>query len=152
MRKKINPALPYYDGLISECQRWQRPTIIVRKAKGNTQRIIPITKELAQEIRTCLGERKNGYLFESRLNSKYSTRRIQQIVKSLAKKAGIINEVHPHLLRYTIATYLLENGMPLEQIQIFLGHERIENTRIYAKNSIEQIRKEFKQAMSHYQF
>ena len=40
--------------------------------------------------------------------------------------------------------------MPLEQIQIFLGHERIENTRIYAKNSTEQIREEFKLAMNNY--
>lgn len=131
---------------------FEEETIIIRKAKGNTQRVVPITKELAQEIKTYLDDRKNGYLFESRLHTKYSTRRIQQIVKALAEEAGITNKVHPHLLRHTIATYLLENGMPLEQIQIFLGHERIENTRIYAKNSTKQIRQEFMQAMSSYQF
>lgn len=121
--------------------------VVVKNGKGNKQRTIPITKSLAQEIQTYIGNRQSGYLFESRLYNKYTPRRIQQIVKSIAKEAGINKKVHPHLLRHTIATYLLEHGMPLEQIQIFLGHERIENTRIYAKNSTKQIREEFKKAM-----
>ena len=118
--------------------------------KGNKPRTIPITKSLAQEIQTYIGNRQTGYLYESRLHNKYTPRRVQQIVKALAKDSGITKNVHPHLLRHTIATYLLEHGMPLEQIQIFLGHERIENTRIYAKNSTEQIREEFKLAMNNY--
>ncbi|RAP36109.1 integrase [Candidatus Marinamargulisbacteria bacterium SCGC AAA071-K20] len=121
--------------------------VVVKNGKGNKQRTIPITNALAQEVQTHIGDRQTGYLFESRLHNKYSPRRIQQIVKALAKDSGITKKVHPHLLRHSIATYLLEHGMPLEQIQIFLGHERIENTRIYAKNSTEQIREEFKRAM-----
>jgi len=122
--------------------------IIIRKAKGNKHRTVPITTELAQELKTYLGTRKNGYLFESRLHQKYSPRRIQQIVKALGEKTGINKKIHPHLLRHTVATFLLENGMPLEQIQVFLGHEKLETTRIYAKNSPEQIRNEFKKAMA----
>lgn len=121
--------------------------IMVKNGKGNKQRTIPITKTLAHEIQTYISNRQSGYLFESRLHDKYTPRRVQQIVKTLAKNAGITKNVHPHLLRHSIATYLLEHGMPLEQMQIFLGHERIENTRIYAKNSTEQIREEFKRAM-----
>ena len=109
--------------------------VVVKNGKGDKQRTIPITKTLAQEIQTYIGNRQTGYLFESRLHNKYTPRRIQQIVKAIAKEARINKKVHPHLLRHTIATHLLEHGMPLEQIQIFLGHERIENTRIYAKNS-----------------
>jgi integrase/recombinase XerD len=97
-----------------------------------------------------INNRQAGYLFESRLHNKYTPRWIQQIVKAIAKKAGITKKVHPHLLRHTIATYLLEHGMALEKIQMFLGHEHIENTRIYAKNSTEQIREKFKRAMSNY--
>ncbi len=124
--------------------------IKIEKGKGNKQRVVPITKELAQELKTYLNKRKQGYLFESIRNDKYSARRIQQIVKSLAEKAGINKRVHPHLLRHTVATFLLEHGMPLEQIQIFLGHERIENTRIYAKNSTYQIQEDFRKAMKDY--
>jgi len=129
---------------------FEEEIVVIKNDKGDKQRSIPITKTLAQEIQTYIGNRETGYLFESRLHNKYTPRRIQQIVKALAKEAGITKKVHPHLLRHSIATYLLEHGMPLEQIQMFLGHERIENTRIYAKNSTEQIREEFKRAMSNY--
>lgn len=121
--------------------------IIIRKAKGDTQRVVPITIRLAEEIKTYLKDRKQGYLFESKRNDKYSTRRIQQLVKSIAIQAGITKRVHPHLLRHTVATFLLENGMSFENVQIFLGHKRIENTRIYAKSSAYQIQAEYQQAM-----
>lgn len=121
--------------------------IIIRKAKGGKQRVVPITHQLAEELSSYLGKRTNGYLFESKRNDKYTPRRIQQIVKSIAQSAGIEKRVHPHLLRHTVATFLLEHGMPLEQIQMFLGHEKIENTRIYAKNSAKQIQNEFRKAM-----
>ena len=127
---------------------FQEEYILIKKAKGDKYRTVPITTDLAQQLKTYIGARKNGYLFESRLHQKYSSRRIQQIVKALGEKAGINKKIHPHLLRHTISTFLLENGMPIEQIQIFLGHEKLETTRIYAKNSPEQIRNEFKKAMA----
>lgn len=121
--------------------------IFIKKAKGNTQRVIPITSRLSEEIKSYLKDRKKGYLFESKRNDKYSTRRIQQIVRSIAEMAGIKKRVHPHLLRHTVATFLLENGMSFDKIQLFLGHRRIENTRIYAKSSVYQIQTEYKNAM-----
>lgn len=127
---------------------FEEEIIIIKKAKGNKQRVVPISRLHAQEINTYLQERNNLYLFETKRKDKYSPRRVQQIVKSIANKAGIKKKVHPHLLRHTVATFLLENGMPLDQIQVFLGHEKIETTRIYAKNSVEQIREEFRKAIN----
>ncbi len=71
-----------------------------------------------------LGRRQNGFLFESNRHSAFSTRRIQQIIKAVAENAGITKNIYPHLLRHTVATFLLERGMPLEQIQKFLGQAR----------------------------
>lgn len=83
-------------------------SIFIRKAKGGKQRAVPITESLAQELNTYLNGRKTGYLFESRNHDQYTSRRIQQIVKEIALKAGIAKKVHPHLLRHTVATFLLE--------------------------------------------
>jgi len=122
--------------------------ILIQKGKGGKSRYVPILPELTQELRTHLGSRKTGYVFESNRHTKFTTRRIQQIVKETADRAGITKKVHPHLLRHTVATFLLEKGMPLEQIQKFLGHSKIETTQIYAESSTEMMKEGFQRAFS----
>ena len=102
--------------------------ILIEKGKGGKSRYVPLLPELAQELKTHLGSRQTGYIFESNRHTKFTARRIQQIVKETAQQAGIKKKVHPHLLRHTVATLLIEKGMPLEQIQKFLGHSKIETT------------------------
>ena len=122
--------------------------ILIQKGKGGKSRYVPILPELAQELKTHLSGREIGYIFESNRHTKFTPRRIQQIVKQTAEQAGIIKKVHPHLLRHTIATFLLEKGMPLEQIQKFLGHSKIETTQIYAESSTEMMEDSFQNAFS----
>ena len=78
----------------------------------------------------------------------YSPRRIQQIVKATAEKAKIKKRVYPHLLRQQVATTLLERGMPIEQIQKFLGHSKLETTQVYAESTTEMIRESYRRALS----
>ncbi len=122
--------------------------ILIRKGKGGKSRYVPILPELAQELQTHLNGRQVGYIFESNRHTKFTPRRIQQIVKETAERAGITKKVHPHLLRHTVATFLLEKGMPLEQIQKFLGHSKIETTQIYAESSTEMMKEGFQRAFS----
>lgn len=122
--------------------------ILVQKGKGGKSRYVPILPELAQELQTHLNGRRIGYIFESNRHTKFTPRRIQQIVKETAERAGILKKVHPHLLRHTVATFLLEKGMPLEQIQKFLGHSKIETTQIYAESSTEMMKEGFQRAFS----
>lgn len=122
--------------------------ILIEKGKGGKSRYVPVLAELAQELKTHLGSRQTGYIFESNRHTKFTARRIQQIVKDTAERAGITKKVHPHLLRHTVATFLLERGMPLEQIQKFLGHSKIETTQIYAESSTEIMKEGFKKAFS----
>jgi integrase/recombinase XerD len=70
-------------------------------------------------------------------------RRIQQIVKGTAEDAGITKQVHPHLLRHTMATRLVNRGMPLDHIRKVLGHESIDTTRIYAETETESVKESF---------
>ncbi len=103
--------------------------ILISKGKGGKSRYVPILADLAQELRTHLGDRATGYLFETNRHLPYSSRRIQQIVKATAEKAKIKKRVYPHLLRHSVATTLLERGMPIDQIQKFLGHAKLETTQ-----------------------
>ena len=121
--------------------------ILIEMAKGDKSRYVPILPELAQELSTHLGGRKTGYLFETIHNTVYSPRRIQQIVKETAEAAKINKRVYPHLLRHSVATTLLEHGMPLEQIQKFLGHSKLETTQIYAESSSEMIKDSYQRAL-----
>jgi integrase/recombinase XerD len=122
-------------------------TIVIRQGKGDKARTVPILPQLAQELRTHLGGREVGALFETRLSRAYGVRRLQQIVQEVAGSAGIRKHVFPHLLRHTIAQQLLEGGMPLDQVQRFLGHERIETTLVYAGSTTAMIRDSYRAAM-----
>jgi integrase/recombinase XerD len=122
--------------------------ILIHKAKGGKSRYVPILPDLAQEMRTHLGDRTTGYLFESNRNLPYSARRVQQIVKEIAEKAKIKKRVYPHLLRHSVATTLLEHGMPIEQIQKFLGHSKLETTQVYAESTTEMIKESYRKALA----
>jgi integrase/recombinase XerD len=127
---------------------FEEQMILISKAKGGKSRYVPILPPLAQELRTHLGNRTTGYLFETVRNTRYSPRRIQQILKETAADAHITKRVYPHLLRHSVATTLLERGMPIEQIQKFLGHSKLETTQIYAESSAEMIKESYQKALA----
>jgi len=122
--------------------------ILITKGKGGKSRYVPILPELAQELRTHLGTRATGHLFETNRHLPYSPRRIQQIVKATAAKAKIKKRVYPHLLRHSVATTLLERGMPIEQIQKFLGHAKLETTQVYAESTPAMIKDSYRRALA----
>ncbi len=122
--------------------------LLINKGKGGKSRYVPILPKLAQELRTHMGGRQTGYLFETNRHQPYSPRRIQQIVKGVAERAGITKRVHPHLLRHSVATTLLERGMPIDQIQKFLGHSKLETTQVYAESTTEMIKESYRKALS----
>jgi integrase/recombinase XerD len=122
--------------------------ILITKAKGGKSRYVPILPSLAHELRTHLGERTAGYLFETTRHTSYSPRRIQQILKETAAEAKITKRVYPHLLRHSVAQTLLEHGMALEQIQKFLGHSKLETTQIYAESSTQMIKESYQKALA----
>lgn len=112
------------------------PQVRIMHAKGGSDGYVPILPDLAQELRTHLAGRKSGYLFESNRNDKYTPRMVQRLVRDAAKGAGIDKTVTPHRLRASVATLLLDAGMPLDQVQKFLRHKRIATTQIYAQTSL----------------
>ena len=72
---------------------------------------------------------------------------LEKIIRILGERADLGRRAFPHLIRHTSATYLLKHGMPLEQVQDYLGHENINTTRIYAKTDRESMINSFKKCM-----
>jgi integrase/recombinase XerD len=125
--------------------------IVIRCGKGGKRREVPIRRELAQLLQLHIDSRRAGPLFASRQASKgdrsrvYTRQRVGQIVREVARAAGISKRVYPHLLRHTMATRLLTLGMEITDVQRFLGHEDIATTRHYAETTAAHLRRKFDQ-------
>lgn len=118
--------------------------IIIQKGKGGKRREVPIRQDLANQLKIHIHKRKVGPLFKSRQKPyKYTRQRIGQIVRMVAKNAGINKRIYPHLLRHTVATKLLNLGMGIAEVQKFLGHEDIATTQLYAVMNTATLRKTF---------
>ncbi len=114
-----------------------------RKAKGNKDRIFNIPDFLAEELKSQVEIQKSGnqeFLF-SGPNGKLSTRNIEKITRNALNKADIQKDVHPHTLRHSFATHLLENGTDIRKIQELLGHQDLSTTQIYTHISKEELKK-----------
>jgi integrase/recombinase XerC len=67
------------------------------------------------------------------------TRDIRRIVKARARRVGIVDRVHPHRLRHSYATHLLDMGADLREIQELLGHASLSTTEKYTAVSAERL-------------
>lgn len=115
----------------------------IRQAKGKKDRIFNIPNFLQDALKEQAERQKNEsqeFLFSGG-KGKLSSRNIQKIVKNTAKKAGIQKDVHPHTLRHSFATHLLESGTGIRFIQELLGHSSISTTEIYTHVSAEELKK-----------
>lgn len=103
--------------------------------KGEKRRVVHINEKTMGYINAYLKVRKNGVenLFVSNRHTPMNADNINHTLKTLAKKAGVDKNVHNHSLRHLWATCMLDNGVPLERIQLCMGHSDISVTTRYAK-------------------
>jgi site-specific recombinase XerD len=111
----------------------------VRAGKGKKDRMFILSKKITKKIQKFINKHKDWKFLFSK-ETPLTTRNIQKIVQKTAKKARIDKNVHPHTLRHSFATHLLENGVDIRKIQILLGHASISTTEIYAHVSSEQLK------------
>ena len=86
---------------------------------------------LSTERPKLVKHRSSSEIFLSQRGTKLTTARIWQIVKEHARRAGLEQNIYPHLLRHSFATHLLGNGADLRIIQEMLGHADISTTQVY---------------------
>ena len=107
--------------------------------KGRKERIVPVGRtalkllqRYQQEIRPQLLRNPNeSVMFLSKTGKRLDRERIWAIIKDAAFRGGIQKNIHPHTLRHSFASHLLENGADLRVIQEMLGHASISTTQIY---------------------
>ena len=110
--------------------------------KGKKKRLVPISEECKKDIenyikseRDILRDRNKieppDELFLNSDGKKLTTRGLEYILDSIEQKTGTFVGLHPHILRHSFATHLLENGADLRVIQELLGHESLNTTQIY---------------------
>ncbi|MDQ5934351.1 MAG: integrase/recombinase XerD [Cyanobacteriota bacterium erpe_2018_sw_21hr_WHONDRS-SW48-000092_B_bin.40] len=122
--------------------------IFINQGKGSKDRYILFPSGFRLALKSHLkANNQNKYLFESRLNQPYTTRRIQQIVKEYCERSGLRRAVHPHLLRHQMLTYLTSRGISDAKIQLISGHESRKSLEVYQHLSLESVEKEYQQAL-----
>ena len=107
--------------------------------KGNKQRIVPVHPEAIRSIQhylegfraALLKSKSSPYLFVTARGGPMTRQAFWASIKINGKKAGILHNLSPHVLRHTFATHLLEGGADLRSVQTMLGHSDLSTTEIY---------------------
>jgi integrase len=105
--------------------------IRINEGKGSKDRYVLFGKSFATALRTHIAAHPNNrWLFQTRRNTRYTTRRVQQIVKLYAERAGVT--ATPHTFRHQAITWLTRHsGMADAELQLITGHARRETLAIY---------------------
>lgn len=116
--------------------------LMVVRGKGKKERVVPITQNAMQWVTRYLShperlavEKDREAIFLNCHGKRLTTRSIDRLFCSYLAKSGFADTITPHVIRHTIATHWLENGMDLKTIQVLLGHSSMATTTIYTEVS-----------------
>lgn len=149
-RDQVIMELLYGSGLrVSELVNLDRTNIdyengLIRVlGKGNKERVIPLTDLAIRSIENYLSMRFDDCqaLLLNYQGTRLSDRSIRRILDKLVAKASLEQHVHPHMLRHSFATHLLDGGADLRSVQELLGHQKLSSTQIYTHLTREHIKK-----------
>lgn len=112
--------------------------------KGKKERIVPFPVWLRDDLEDySIGKKASDPVFVSRLGKALSSRAIQQNMQKHADAIGLKMTVHPHMLRHSFATHLLDHGADIRTVQELLGHSSLSTTQIYTHVSTARLTKAY---------
>lgn len=147
---------------ISECCDLKLSNIDSREmfvrviGKGNKERLIPYYPRLNELIDLYIKKFRNIYakadceeLFVSIRGEKVSPRSVQLLLEEVKVKANLPIDLHPHMLRHSFATHLLDNGADLRTVQELLGHANLSTTQLYTHLTYDRLKNTVQKAHPH---
>jgi integrase/recombinase XerC len=166
LRDRVMMEVFYSSGLrLSELAQLSRSSLDLKRGrvkvmgKGKKERIIPLTPNASQWLQKyldCPSRYEEGELHEAQIDSeavflnrwgkRLTVRSIDRLFQHYLRLSGLSNRLTPHVLRHSIATHLLEQGMDLKTIQMLLGHSALSTTTIYTKVSTRLKREVYEKA------
>lgn len=163
LRNRTILEMIYACGLrISECTSLKikdlnRQELFIRViGKGNKERLIPYYPRLNELLDRYFKDYYNLYvkddhehLFISQRGNKISERSVQLFLKEAKEKANLNLDLHPHMLRHSFATHLLDNGADLKTVQELLGHANLSTTQLYTHLTYDRLKQTINKAHPH---
>ena len=122
--------------------------------KGSKERYVPFGQyahdaineyiESGRHVLMNKYHKEHDYLFVNHRGDPITSEGIQYVLNQLIKKSSLNTDIHPHMLRHTFATHLLNNGADMRTVQELLGHKSLSSTQIYAHVTKEHLQKDYK--------
>ena len=116
--------------------------------KGSKRRSVPVGGPALRALDTWLlhrpalaGTPDGGALFVSRLGNRLSPNQLRSRLKAQGDRAGVATPVHPHMLRHSYASHLLQSSGDLRGVQELLGHASIATTQVYTRLDFQHLAK-----------
>ncbi|MBD5429201.1 tyrosine recombinase XerC [Lactobacillus sp.] len=126
--------------------------IILVHGKGKKDRYVAFTDQAKITLNNYLEQGRDqlleksedkGYVFLNNRGKNLTSRGIEYIMQKVFRTAGVGGKVHPHMLRHSFATELINNGADLRSVQELLGHESLSTTQIYTHVSMQHLQNEY---------
>lgn len=115
-----------------------------RTKTNNSERVIPIGASLFNILKELKCNDKEDYVFKSPNGGQLKERRLLSKCKIIAQRAGITSNATLHKFRHTYATFLIRNGVQIQNIKELLGHSTVTQTEIYAHNKSDHLHSDVK--------
>ncbi|EMF0155697.1 tyrosine recombinase XerC [Enterococcus hirae] len=128
--------------------------VMLIHGKGNKERYAPLgsfaqdaLQEYFEKGRKVLMDKyhkSHDYVFVNHHGEPITPTGIEYVLNQVIKKSSLDSSIHPHMLRHTFATHLLNNGADMRTVQELLGHANLSTTQIYAHVTKESLQKKYR--------